>query len=219
MEAIQLGAMGSALALGAVLELELESVHSPLQPGDEIHINLQMQDLGGAAFGAAGFQAFLEFDPTALQFINGSYTDEPFGLPILGPIQSEAGQIDLARGLNVLDGQQPTFDDALLAVLTFEVLEPACQPDLGFRPNMPPTRISDQFSQPIEPLALIDPAPPECPADLTHDCIVNADDLFVLLGAWGPVGGSSDEADLTMDGVVNADDLFVLLGDWGDCVG
>ncbi len=51
-----------------------------------------------------------------------------------------------------------------------------------------------------------------CPADLTHDGVVDAADLALLLGAWG---GSSN--DLNGDGIVNGPDLAVLLGAWGPC--
>lgn len=62
-----------------------------------------------------------------------------------------------------------------------------------------------------------------CPYDLTGDGLVGSDDLFELLGAWGPCdaygGGSGDAcpADLDGDGTVNASDLFMLLGNWGAC--
>ncbi|MBL9121691.1 MAG: hypothetical protein JNL80_17430 [Phycisphaerae bacterium] len=55
--------------------------------------------------------------------------------------------------------------------------------------------------------------PIECPADLNDDGTVGADDLAVLLGAWGGRGS----ADLTGDGVVGAEDLAILLGAWGAC--
>jgi uncharacterized membrane protein len=55
--------------------------------------------------------------------------------------------------------------------------------------------------------------PVDCPADLNSDGQVGADDLAVLLGAWGGRG----PADLTGDGTVGADDLAVLLGAWGAC--
>ena len=53
-----------------------------------------------------------------------------------------------------------------------------------------------------------------CP-DLGGDGIVNAADLAVLLGAWGPCPGCP--ADLNGDGIVNAADLAILLGNWGPC--
>ncbi len=54
-----------------------------------------------------------------------------------------------------------------------------------------------------------------CPADLTGDGMVNAADLALLLGAWGPNPGHC--ADFNNDGAVNAADLALLLGSWGPC--
>jgi hypothetical protein len=53
-----------------------------------------------------------------------------------------------------------------------------------------------------------------CP-DLSDDGEVNSDDLFQLLGAWGPCADCPE--DLTGDDAVNSDDLFELLGAWGPC--
>lgn len=52
-----------------------------------------------------------------------------------------------------------------------------------------------------------------CPADLDGSDTVDAGDLALLLGAWGP--GSF--ADLNGDDLVNASDLAELLGAWGAC--
>jgi hypothetical protein len=57
--------------------------------------------------------------------------------------------------------------------------------------------------------------PNNCPTDLTGDGSTGADDLAILLGAWGPNPGSA--ADFTGDGDVSADDLAILLGAWGSC--
>lgn len=55
-----------------------------------------------------------------------------------------------------------------------------------------------------------------CKIELTHDGIVDAADVGVLLGAWGT---SDAAADLNVDGMVGAQDLAVLLGAWGfNCV-
>ncbi len=53
-------------------------------------------------------------------------------------------------------------------------------------------------------------------ADLDCDGSVNAFDLGILLGAWGPCLPQADcPADLNADGLVNAFDLAILLGAWG----
>lgn len=54
-----------------------------------------------------------------------------------------------------------------------------------------------------------------CPADLSGDGNVGAQDLALLLGSWGPNPG--DPADLDGDDQVGAPDLAILLGSWGAC--
>lgn len=59
---------------------------------------------------------------------------------------------------------------------------------------------------------------PPCVGDLAPaagNCTVNASDLAILLGAWGPNPGHP--ADLNGSGTVNASDLALLLGNWGPC--
>lgn len=60
-------------------------------------------------------------------------------------------------------------------------------------------------------LTVIEP----CLTDLNADSTTNAQDLALLLGAWG--NDLDDPADLTCDGAVNAYDLAELLGNWGPC--
>ncbi|MFM7051306.1 MAG: hypothetical protein ACKOYN_04120, partial [Planctomycetota bacterium] len=52
---------------------------------------------------------------------------------------------------------------------------------------------------------------PSNPADLNGDGVVDAQDLAVVLGAWGTAG----PGDLDGNGVVDAADLTLLLGAWG----
>jgi hypothetical protein len=54
---------------------------------------------------------------------------------------------------------------------------------------------------------------PGCPADLSGDGNVGADDLAALIGAWGGAGA----ADLDGDGEVGPADLAALIGAWGAC--
>ena len=68
-----------------------------------------------------------------------------------------------------------------------------------------------------------DPADPPCvldcdchPADFNGDGSVNAFDLAVLLGSWGPCPDEGPcPADLDGNGTVGAADLAMLLGSWG----
>jgi hypothetical protein len=49
--------------------------------------------------------------------------------------------------------------------------------------------------------------------DLNCDGTVGSDDLFLLLGDWGPCDGCL--GDINGDGAIDNDDLFGLLGSWG----
>lgn len=55
----------------------------------------------------------------------------------------------------------------------------------------------------------------ECFVDLTGNGVVNASDLALVLGAWGPNPGHP--ADFNADGLIDHSDLAVLLGAWGPC--
>jgi hypothetical protein len=51
-----------------------------------------------------------------------------------------------------------------------------------------------------------------CDADLDGNCVVDVNDLLIVLGEWGNPGG-----DITGDGTTDVDDLLALLAAWGDC--
>jgi Dockerin type I domain len=66
---------------------------------------------------------------------------------------------------------------------------------------------------PVEPVGMIfESITLSVAADLNGDGTVNAADLAILLGAWGPCAGC--DADLNGDGTVDAPDLAILLGAW-----
>ena len=55
-----------------------------------------------------------------------------------------------------------------------------------------------------------------CVGDLDGNGVVDAADLAILLGSWGPCVGCP--SDLNGDNVVDAADLAMLLGSWGRCL-
>jgi hypothetical protein len=92
---------------------------------------------------AAGYQAFLRFDNSVLQFVAGSYSlPAPFGLPLIFPIQANGDNIDLAAAINQVIGQQPTQADAVLATLTFAARPNPATTSVAFRPHQPPSRFT-----------------------------------------------------------------------------
>ena len=60
-----------------------------------------------------------------------------------------------------------------------------------------------------------DSCQPDCPWELTGDCLVGTGDLLLLLGWWG--GDPGGPPDFNGDGIVDAADLIELLGNWGPC--
>jgi hypothetical protein len=53
-----------------------------------------------------------------------------------------------------------------------------------------------------------------CIGDIDESGSVGADDLLIVIGAWGEGGG-----DVNGDGTTNADDLLMLISAWGSCPG
>ncbi|MHC5005276.1 MAG: hypothetical protein ACYTJ0_19410 [Planctomycetota bacterium] len=204
------GQPNAACSLMPTLALVSTPPDGGWDPGDTVLVELQM--LGLDELEAAGFQAFLQFDCYQLELESGTYTSEPFGLHILSPIADLGnGRVDLAAGIDQFSGQQPTGANAVLAVLEFTALQPVGVPDVAFRPNEPPTRLSDQDGLAIEPIDLLGAA---CPEDVNHDGEVNVDDLIAVILAWGSAGCG---ADVNYDGTVDVDDLLAVILAWGPC--
>lgn len=171
-------------------------------PGEIVVVELRMSGLGDPA---AGFQAFLSYDETMLEFVSGTYTSSPFGLSILGPVTAQGGEIDLAAGIDQVGGQSPSSADAVLVELTFMALALRCKPQLVFRTDEPPTRLTTLGGASIEPLRLVDPVA-DCGCDWNCDGIVNSQDFFDFLP-----GFFAGTADFNMNGVVDSQDFFDFL--------
>jgi len=108
------------------------------QPNDEFCVGLEMACLGTQL--VSGFNAFIEFDTSRLEFINGQYTNDPF------PIHITA--INGDTGLITLDGSVPfgaggTNQEALLATLCFKVRKDGFGPSLEVTFGDPPTPTID----------------------------------------------------------------------------
>lgn len=56
-----------------------------------------------------------------------------------------------------------------------------------------------------------------CLGDINNDGTVDAADLGILLGAWGPMQPTALDTDFNNDGMVDAADLAIVLGAWGGC--
>jgi hypothetical protein len=198
------------VSFSPVLQLTVDTEPDGFQPGETVLVHVQMANLCGAE--AAGFQAFVEFDEGTLEFVAGTYTPQPFGLPVIFPITATAGQIDMAAGVDKSAGQMPTSVDAVLATLEFTSLISQCEPVVQFREGDPPSRLTDAAGNPIEPLQLLDQV--ACSGDVNRDGTVDVDDLVAVILAWGTIDCSADAND---DGSVNVDDLIAVIIAWGPC--
>ncbi len=56
-----------------------------------------------------------------------------------------------------------------------------------------------------------------CVGDLNGDGTVDAADLGIVLGAWGPSQPTGPDTDFNDDGVIDGADLSIVLGAWGAC--
>jgi hypothetical protein len=196
------------------LEIVIPEGTHPLEVGEEFFVHLRMRDLEGTQ--AAGFQAFLEYDPEQMTFEKGVYLDEPFGQHIITPIESVDNAIDIASGVDIHNGQFPTSDDATLVTLHFTANQTGCVRSLRFREHSPPTRISDETGSEIQPLQLISLPPDQPSSDLNGDGVVDGADLLTMLSQWGDCADSIlCTADLNCDGSVDGADLLILLSNWG----
>ena len=146
-------------------------------------MTLSMADLCGPV---GGYVAHLRFDPGALEFIDGTYTAEPFGLHV--PLASRVtGEVALAATVDPAAGQAVTAVDAVLAELTFLVLDPLCVPPVAFRGTDPPSRLLAPSGTAL-PLQTLVVSPPSSGvlADINGDAVVDVDDLLEVILQWGP---------------------------------
>jgi hypothetical protein len=106
-----------------------------LLPGQTVSVQLWMRSVQQPV---VGYQAWLSFDTDLLTFTSGTYTFQPFGLPLLPPV-AQGNLINLAAGINQFIGQGPTMADARLATLTFTAKAVDGQGGVRFRDSQFPT--------------------------------------------------------------------------------
>lgn len=187
-----------------------------VRPGEPVTVRLLMSCVPGRV---RGFQAFLSFDPAALTFVSGSYTSEPFGLPILYPITANGPDIDLAAGIDDLGGQDPTSTSAHLVTLDFIAGSSDGLTTVAFRPHEPPTRFSDEFGGELGPALLVDSpticvdnTPPviNCPSTQNVQCPGDVPPAALTYAQFEAQGGSAS------DSGCDPDITFSYVGDVSD---
>ena len=169
-------------------------------------LTLSLNITNGVA--VAGYQATLQFDNEALQYItseNGDYlADNAFFSPSL-----VNGNAVLLLS-TVLSGESD--GDGTLATLTFEVI--------GHKTStltLSEVILSDSegniFSPQVENGEVVELEPTQIVGDVNRDGVVNITDLVLVTKSMGQTGQT--DADINNDGVVNIADLVLVAGKIG----
>lgn len=206
----------SALLCGsfATLAATPASAVSPVMelnrlPGPGLVVAVQLRDIGPVP--AAGWQAFLEYDPSSVGFLAGAYVTTRFGLPVINPVTSFAGdKINLAAGIDPTLGQLPTNLDQDVAYLIFNFVGTGCRPRVRIRANVPPTRLSDILGNSIDPLTTIS-LWNSCSPDINDSGVLDIQDVFDFLNLWFAFDCRADFNN--MNGIT-IQDVFDFLNAW-----
>jgi hypothetical protein len=198
---------GASLALASLAAANPVMELAPM-PGPGVTIVLRVASIGATP--AAGWQAFLEFDPARLTFVSGSYITDRFALPVLSPIAASGNQINLAAGINPFLGQAPSSDDQDLAVLHFVPTGSGCLPQVRFRVNNPPTRLTDINGDPLDPPTTISPWV-TCLPDINNSGGLEVQDIFDFLNIWF---AGDCRADFNGVDGLSVQDIFDFLSAW-----
>ena len=180
-------------ATDAMVSISPASIVSPAV-GGELPINLNI--VGGEL--VAGYRLTLQFDPTALRYvesINGDYL--PTGAFFVPPVVN-SGSVELAATALIGDSNR----DGTLAIITFETLTVKAS-TLTLSDILLVDSQGNTFLPQVEAGEITEP--PELKTDVTGDGVVNILDLVLVANALG-----TDAPDLNGDGVVNVLDLVIV---------
>ena len=189
----------------AVLSISPSPVISPAV-GERLTLNLKIT----AGEAVAGYQFIVQFDPTALRYVesgNGDYlpTGAFFVQPVVNRDRVELAATALAGVSN---------GDGTLATLTFEVLTVKTS-TLTLSDTLFADDQGNTFLPRVEAAEITEP--PELQADINGDGVVNIQDLVLVASSFGKTGQNS--ADVNADGVVNIADLVLVAGSLGTGLG
>lgn len=181
-----------------------EQVESP-RIGDELSFSIQI--VGG--LGVAGYQLTVEFDPTALRYVGGNYTDYlPTGALAI-PVSATNDSVSFTTTSVV----ETAVENGTLAVVTFEVVDP--------KPStirLMDVILSDINGRPLEVITfngtIVEPR--SLVWDVNQDGIVNILDLTLVAGNLGAVVPTNPRADANRDGTVNVLDLVLVASHLGE---
>jgi hypothetical protein len=225
---------GDTAAIAATMNINYSTFHTqnpsaifiggftiPIPLGEAVLTELSATQTGGSVPGVlvpAGkntytFATVVPVDLLATIEVAGQIfggTPVPFVLPVAGSVAfgGETVVITLS-GTNTFEESQPidppvTFTDQPIDLPT--VLPPGGTAHLLFGGSIASLDVAQSLTFDI----VADAAAQLEPADLNGDGTVGAQDLAILLGAWG----SSGPGDLDGNGSVGPEDLAIMLGSW-----
>ena len=193
------------LTTDAVMSLSPSPITSPAV-GEQLTLNLNI----AAGKVVAGYQFTLQFDPTALRYVESSNGDYlPTGTFFVPPIL-KGNRVELAA--STLSGV--SNGDGTLATVTFEVLVVKASPLTLSEPLLSDNQ-GNTFRPRVEGAEVTEPPKPK--ADVNGDGIVNIQDLVLVASSFGKTGQNA--ADVNADGVVNIADLVLVAGNLGTGLG
>ena len=190
------------LFVDAVVSISPSPVISP-GIGDQLTFNLNIT----AGEAVAGYQGTVQFDATALRYVeshNGDYL--PAGAFFVPPVVN-GNSVKLAS--TVLTGV--SNGDGTLATLTFEVVAAKAS-----RLSLSDVLLSDSEGNTVSPQVAGGEvtAPARLAGDVNNDGVVNIQDLVLVGSSFGQIGENA--ADVNGDGVVNITDLVKVAGALGN---
>ena len=185
----------------ATVNISPSPVESPAL-GEQLTLSLNIAD----GENVAGYQATVQFDPTALLYMkrtNGDYlpVDAFFVPPVVARNRVTLAATALAGVSN---------GDGTLAVLTFEVVAVKASALTLFDVILSDS--AGKSSRPRFKGGLV-VEPPQIAGDVNRDGVVNILDLVRVGSSFGQTGQNS--ADVNGDGVVNIVDLVLVAGAFG----
>ena len=196
------GYLNNNQRVAVTLSLSPSPAQSPAI-GEQLTLSLRIT----AGQSVAGYQATLQFDTTALQYMassNGDYL--PTGAFFIPPIA--AGNTVTLAGSSLAGESQ---GDGTLATLTFEVVDAKASTVL-LSEALLTDRTGGSSVPETEDAEIVEA--PQLPEDVNADGIVNIIDLTLVASNFGKQG--TDAADVNADGVVNIIDLTLVAAAFGD---
>ena len=190
------------LTTGAVVGISPSPVISPAI-GEQLTLRLNIT----AGEEVAGYQVTVEFDATALRYVessNASYL--PVGAFVVPPVV-DGNRVKLAS--TALSGV--SNGDGTLATLTFEVVAEKAS-TLTLSDVLLADSNGDTVSPQVENGQVTEA--PKLEGDLNSDDVVNIQDLVLVASNFGQTG--ENVADVNGDGVVNITDLVKVAGALGN---